>query len=84
MPWFSSPCWGRRDNVIIGIKTLSIVLLVSMLKKSWNPFMGLHNYCCPRAFKLLHEGKEYGLYLKNENLTNKTCFHKYTTECKNG
>ena len=55
-----------------------------MLKKSWNPFMGLHNYCCPRAFKLLHEGKEYGLYLKNENLTNKTCFHKYTTECKNG
>lgn len=41
-----------------------------MLKKSWNPFMGLHNYCCPRAFKLLHEGKEYGLYLKNENLTN--------------
>lgn len=60
------------------------MLLVSLLKKSWNPVMGLHNYCCPRAFKLLREGKEYGLYLKNENLTNKACFHKYTTECKNG
>lgn len=36
--------------------------------------MGLHNYCCPRAFKQSGEGKEYGLYLKNGNLQIKLAF----------
>ena len=43
-------------------------------KGSWDPIIRLHNYSCLRTFRQLGEGKEYGLYLKSENLLIKLVF----------